>query len=145
MSNVHFSSATNEWHTPQPLFDQLNAEFGFETDLAATAENAKCANFFTLEDDALAQEWRGVCWLNPPYGRAIRHFIKKAWEASQAGATVVCLVPARTDTSYWHDYVLGGGAEVRYIRGRVKFVRADGFSAPAPFPSAIVIFRAENV
>ena len=145
MSSVHFSSETNEWHTPQYLFDDLNAEFGFQTDLAATKENAKCQKFFTVEDDSLKQEWQGVCFLNPPYGRAIRHFIQKAYEASQKGATVVCLVPARTDTSYWHDFVIGGGAEVRFIRGRIKFIRQDGFSAPAPFPSAIVIFRGHNV
>jgi phage N-6-adenine-methyltransferase len=146
MPNVFFSSQTNDWHTPNELFDSLNAEFGFETDLAATAENTKCKKFFTIEDNALEQVWRGVCFLNPPYGREIKHFVKKAWESSRGGATVVLLIPARTDTSYWHNYIFGKASEIRFLPGRVKFVRgSDGHSAPAPFPSAVVIFRGASV
>jgi phage N-6-adenine-methyltransferase len=135
--NVHFSSATDLWATPQDTFDQLNAEFGFEVDVCATADNAKCDIFFTKEIDGLAQDWgSATCWMNPPYGRAIKQWMRKAYEASLGGATVVCLVPARTDTAWWHDYAVRG--EIRFIRGRLKF----GDSAnSAPFPSAVVVFR----
>lgn len=133
---VHFSSATDLWATPQDFFDKLNDEFGFETDVCAVAENAKCKRFFTKEDDGLAQVWTSVCWMNPPYGREIGHWMAKAWRSAQAGATVVCLVPARTDTAWWHDYAAKG--EVRFIRGRLKF---GGHQNAAPFPSVIIIFN----
>lgn len=134
--SVHFSSATDLWATPQDTFNTLNAEFGFETDVCALPSNAKCARFFTPEIDGLTQDWGGVCWMNPPYGRAIGHWMRKAYESSQCGATVVCLVPARTDTAWWHDYAAKG--EVRFLRGRLKF---GGAKNSAPFPSAIVVFR----
>lgn len=134
--NVHFSSKTDLWETPQATFDKLHAEFGFEVDVCALPENAKCARYFTPEQDGLLQEWRGACWMNPPYGREIGHWMRKAYESSKRGATVVCLVPARTDTAWWHDYAIKG--EVRFIRGRLKF---GGHENSAPFPSAIVIFR----
>lgn len=133
---IHFSSETCLWATPQAFFDTLNAEFGFETDVCALAENAKCPRYFTPEMDGLAQEWRGVCWMNPPYGREIGAWMRKAFESSKAGATVVCLVPARTDTAWWHDYARQG--EVRFVRGRLKF---GGHANSAPFPSAVVVFR----
>jgi phage N-6-adenine-methyltransferase len=133
---VHFSSQTVEWATPQLLFDDLDAEFDFELDVCATPENAKCAKFFTKDDDGLAQRWEGVCWMNPPYGRQIGRWVRKAFESAQQGATVVCLVPARTDTQWWHRYCAHG--EVRLLEGRLKF--GDGRNS-APFPSAIVIFR----
>jgi phage N-6-adenine-methyltransferase len=134
--SVHFSSETDLWATPQAFFDRLHAEFGFQTDVCALASNAKCDRYFTPEDDGLAQDWTGVCWMNPPYGRAIGLWMRKALEASRAGATVVCLVPARTDTRWWHDCAIHG--EVRFIKGRLKFGDAK---ANAPFPSAVVIFR----
>jgi len=134
--NAHFSSATDLWATPQDLFDRLHAQYGFEIDVCATPENAKCPKFFTKADDGLAQQWSGVCWMNPPYGRQIGAWMAKAYRASQAGATVVCLVPARTDTAWWHDYAAKG--EVEFLRGRLKF---GGHKKPAPFPSAIVVFR----
>ena len=119
------------------FFDGLNNEFKFETDVCALKENAKCSNYFTPEMDGLAQSWTGVCWMNPPYGREISKWVKKAFEsANQGAATVVCLVPARTDTKWWHDYAING--EVRFIKGRLKF---GGNKNNAPFPSAIVIFR----
>jgi len=138
MSNlaVHFSSKTDEWETPQWFFDKLNAEFHFELDVCATPENAKCARYFTPEQDGLKQEWRGVCWMNPPYGREIGKWVKKAYESALEGATVVCLVPARTDTAWWHDYCMQG--EIRFVRGRLKFGNA---SENAPFPSVVVVFR----
>lgn len=134
---VHYSSATDQWATPQAFFDKLNAEFGFELDVCADSCNAKCPRYFTRETDGLAQDWTGVCWMNPPYGREIGRWMRKAYESSvTGGATVVCLVPARTDTAWWHDYAAKG--EVRLIRGRLKFGNAK---ANAPFPSAVVVFR----
>ena len=131
-----FTSRTDEWETPQSLFDALNEEFNFETDVCAFPENAKCDHFFTPEMDGLSQDWTGVCWMNPPYGRKIGEWIKKAYESSVHGAVVVCLIPSRTDTKWWHDYCMKG--EVRFIKGRLKF---GGSKNSAPFPSAIVIFR----
>jgi phage N-6-adenine-methyltransferase len=136
-----FTSRTDEWETPQYLFDELNEQFGFETDVCALPGNTKCAKYFTPEQDGLSQEWSGVCWMNPPYGRQIKDWVKKAYESAQNNrATVVCLLPARTDTSWWHDYCMKG--EIRYIRGRLKFGKAKN---SAPFPSAIVVFRAASL
>lgn len=134
--NVHFSSATDVWATPQEFFDRLHAQFGFQTDVCALPENAKCPNFFTPEQDGLAQEWSGVCWMNPPYGRQIGKWVRKAYESALGGATVVCLVPARTDTAWWHDYAMKG--DIEFIRGRLKF---GGAKYNAPFPCAVVVFR----
>ena len=134
---VHFLSATDEWATPQWLFDALHREFAFTLDPCATRENAKCARFFTRDDDGLAQDWGdAVVFMNPPYGAMISRWMWKAHRASRHGATVVCLVPARTDTAWWHDYAMKG--EVRLLRGRLKFGNAKN---SAPFPSAVVIFR----
>jgi site-specific DNA-methyltransferase (adenine-specific) len=130
-------SGTDEWATPQFLFVALNAEFGFTLDACATQENAKCKKFYTKADDSLSQDWSGeTVFMNPPYGREIGAWIKKAYEASLKGAVVVCLIPARTDTSWWHSYAMRG--EIRLLRGRLKFGHSDN---SAPFPSAIVIFR----
>lgn len=138
MNPVHFSSATDNWATPQDLFDRINAVFRFTLDAAASAENAKCARYFTREQDGLVQDWgREVVWLNSPYGREIGKWIGKARAAAEQGATVVCLVPARTDTAWWHDHVIPAG-EVTFLRGRLRFGNA---TAGAPFPSAIVVFR----
>lgn len=147
---VHFSSATDLWSTPQEFFDRLSDEFQFTTDVCALPENAKCRRYYTTpggmlyeslwygtaQHDGLAQQWSGVCWMNPPYGREIVRWMAKAYESAQAGATVVCLVPARTDTTWWHVYAMKG--DVRFIRGRLKFGEAENC---APFPSACVIFR----
>ena len=133
--SVHFSSATDLWATPQDFFDKQNVIYNFTLDVCATADNTKCARFFTETDDGLAQDWTGVCWMNPPYGRTIGHWMRKAYESYLAGATVVCLVPARTDTRWWHDYAMKG--RIEFIRGRLKFGNATN---SAPFPSALVIF-----
>jgi phage N-6-adenine-methyltransferase len=134
-ASVHFSSATAEWSTPQDLFDELDREFGFDLDVCASAANAKCGRYFTQADDGLAQAWRGICWMNPPYGAGIGAWVRKAHESSLLGATVVCLVPARTDTRWWQDCCTLG--EIRFLRGRLRFNDAG----TAPFPSAIVVFR----
>ena len=129
-----FSSLSCEWATPQWLFDELNAEFGFTIDVCAGAENAKVAQYY--DHDALSREWSGVVWCNPPYGRKIGDWVRKGYESAEAGATVVMLLPSRTDTKWWHGYVMLG--EMRFIKGRLKFGDAK---AGAPFPSAIVVFR----
>jgi site-specific DNA-methyltransferase (adenine-specific) len=136
MNNVHFSSKSNEWATPQDFFDKLNEEFQFTLDPCATHQNHKCAKYFTEEDDGLTQSWDNeIVFCNPPYGRQIKHWVKKASEA--VGGVVVLLIPARTDTSYFHDYIYGK-SEIRFIRGRLKF---GGHQNPAPFPSMVVIFK----
>lgn len=160
--DVHFSSQRQDWETPWPFYERLNAEFNFELDVCATAENYKCANYFSPEQNGLIQNWQGICWMNPPYGKpenpckpncqkkrckergyhivkyvpGICDWVKKAYEESQKGATVVCLLPARTDTEWWHRYCMKG--EIRFIEGRLKF---GGSTDAAPFPSVIVIFR----
>ena len=129
------TSNTDLWETPQDFFDRLDEEFNFDLDVCANVENAKCEKYFTEEMDGLQQEWKGVCWMNPPYGRQIGKWMKKAYESSLNGATVVCLVPARTDTRWWHDYCMKG--EIRFVKGRLKF--GDSVNS-APFPSAVIIF-----
>ena len=133
--SVHFSSKTDMWATPVWFFEYYNNIFRFDLDVCASAENAKCEIFYTEEDDGLSQEWGGNCWMNPPYGREIIHWMRKAYESSLSGATVVCLVPARTDTKWWHEYAMKG--DIEFIRGRLKFGDAKN---SAPFPSAVVIF-----
>lgn len=134
-----FSTKTDLWATPQDFFDKYNAQYSFQTDVCAIQDNAKCPTFFSPEQDGLKQEWTGSCWMNPPYGREIKHWIKKAAEAANDnGATVVCLIPARTDTTWWHDYVAKYAAKIEFIRGRLKF---GGHQNPAPFPSAVVVFQ----
>jgi len=133
--SVHFSSASDDWATPQDLFDELNAIHKFTLDVCASPENAKCNAYFTKAANALEQEWYGVCWMNPPYGREIGLWMKKAYETSFNNSKVVCLVPARTDTAWWHDYAMKG--KVTFLRGRLKF---GNHKNSAPFPSAIVVF-----
>jgi len=133
--DVHFSSQNDDWETPADFFAELDAIFHFDLDACATPHNAKCPRFFTKEEDALKQPWSGTVWMNPPYGREIAAFMRKAYEESVRGATVVCLVPSRTDTEWWHTYAKFG--KVIHLRGRLKF---GGAKSCAPFPSAIVIF-----
>lgn len=134
-----FSSATDDWATPLTTFRQLEALHGpFDLDVCASPENAKCARFYTIEQDGLAQDWVADgprCWMNPPYGETIGLWMAKALEESRRGASVCCLVPARTDTAWWHDYAMRG--DITFIRGRLKFGNAV---SGAPFPSAVVVF-----
>lgn len=129
-----FSSKTDMWETPQDFFNKLNKEFNFDVDVCATKENAKCKKFYTLEENGLQQTWTGTCWMNPPYGREISKWVKKA---SESKATVVCLLPARTDTRWFHEYIYNK-AEIRFIKGRLRFGNSNN---SAPFPSMVVIFR----
>lgn len=129
-----FTSTTDLWETPQSFFDQLNNEFGFDLDVCALPENAKCDRYYTSDDDGLKQKWSGVCWCNPPYGRQIGKWVEKAYKAD---CTVVMLLPARTDTAWFHDYIYGK-AEICFVRGRLKF---GGAKWNAPFPCMVVVYR----
>ena len=135
-----FSSKSDEWATPQWLFDKLNNEFHFTLDPCATAENAKCQKYYTMSDNGLTQDWGNeTVFCNPPYGRSAINWIKKCYHHSikRGGGTAVMLIPARTDTKAFHEYIYGK-AEVRFIKGRLKFGNAK---YNAPFPSMIVIYR----
>ena len=144
MNEVHFMSKTNEWATPDVLFAQIAETWGpFTLDPCATEENAKCKRFYTMQDDGLSQSWQGESvFMNPPYGRQISKWIEKAYHEvhKNNGITTraVCLIPARTDTSYWHDYVMRSD-EICLIRGRVCFEGGGG--GRAPFPSCVVVFE----
>lgn len=120
MNHVHFSSGTCLWATPTEFFERYNQFYRFTLDVCALPENAKCQEFFSPEVDGLLQPWAPhTCWMNPPYGRQIGRWVRKAYEEAERGATVVCLLPARTDTAWWHDYCARG--EVEFIRGRLRF------------------------
>jgi site-specific DNA-methyltransferase (adenine-specific) len=168
-----FTSDTDEWSTPQELFDELDKEFGFKVDVCATHENSKCEVFFSKSTDGLKAQWHDwlICWMNPPYGNpeepckpnckkkkcvkrgyhiteyipGVKDWVKKAYMESCEGATVVCLLPARTDTKWFHRFIWDKysqkpqpHAEVRFLEGRLHFGGAEN---PAPFPSIIVVFR----
>ena len=139
MNRVLCSSKETVWSTPQDFFNKLNEEFDFTIDVCALPENAKCKRYFTPEDDALKQKWTGTCFCNPPYGREIGQWVEKASKSADEGATVVMLLPARTDTKWFHNYVYGK-AEIRFVAGRLKF---GGSKNNATFPSMVVIFRSE--
>ena len=134
-----FSSKTDLWSTPRDFFDKLNDEFHFTLDPCSTHENAKCYKHFTEEENGLLQDWGNeVVFCNPPYGRQIKDWVKKSYEESQKdNTTVVMLIPARTDTIYFHEYIYHK-AEIRFIKGRLKFGNAKN---SAPFPSMVVIFE----
>lgn len=132
------SSTTGEWETPQDFFDALDAEFHFDLDPCATRENAKCNSFFTKSEDGLAQSWRGLrVFMNPPYGREIASWVSKAHIEMSYGALVVGLLPARTDTAWFHEHIYKVAREVRFVRGRLKF---SGAKWNAPFPCMVVIW-----
>jgi site-specific DNA-methyltransferase (adenine-specific) len=137
---VGFSSKDDTWGTPQSFYHKLDMEFSFTLDPCASDSNAKCTKYYTEADDGLAQDWGGeTVFMNPPYGRDIKKWIKKAREESEKpNTTVVCLIPSRTDTRYWHDHVMQA-KEIRFVKGRLKFGDAEN---AAPFPSAVVVFYA---
>lgn len=136
------SSNTDLWETPQEFFNKLDAEFGFDLDVCALPENAKCRRFYTPDDDGLLMDWDGVCWMNPPYGREIGLWVRKAYVCGGSGCcTVVCLLPSRTDTKWFQDYCLKS-TDIRFVRGRLKF---GGAKNSAPFPSVVVVFSRETI
>ena len=135
--SVHYSSHSHEWSTPDDFYRELDREFHSTLDPCATKENAKCRRFFTKYKNGLIQDWSDhVVFMNPPYGHQIKYWMRKAYQESLRKATVVCLVPARTDTKWWHEYAMRG--EVRFVKGRLKFGNSKNNS---PFPSAVVVFR----
>ena len=136
---VMFSSATDNWATPQNFFDKLNAEFHFDLDVCADESNHKCDTYHTKEQDGLTMPWKGIVWCNPPYGRESGSWVRKALFASVGGATVVMLIPARTDTKWFHDYIYKrDNVEVRFVKGRLKVGNSKN---SAPFPSMVVVFK----
>lgn len=133
-----FSSKSSEWSTPQDFFDELDTEFNFVLDPCSTDENAKCMFHYTIADDGLSLPWKfGSVFMNPPYGREIKHWVKKAYDEAGGGTVVVGLLPARTDTKWFHEYIYGK-AEIRFVKGRLKF---GGHTNAAPFPSMVVVWR----
>lgn len=148
MNAALLSSNNLSWCTPPELFAELDREFHFDLDPAATDKSAKCAKYYTPADDGLSKDWGGYrVFCNPPYGRHIQDWVRKGYEESQKPDTlVVMLKPARTDTSYFHDYIFGGkAAEVRFLRGRIKFTDEDGNAKDsAPFPSAVIVWRSPD-
>jgi site-specific DNA-methyltransferase (adenine-specific) len=139
MDKALFLSGNTDWETPPELFKRFDEKYHFNIDVCATALNTKCRRYFTPEQDGLTQPWLGTCWMNPPYGRGIEPWIKKAYESAEAGATVVAILPARTDTAWFHQYIYGK-AEIEFLKGRVRFIMG-GKTGPAPFPSMIVVWK----
>lgn len=137
-NDVMFSSKDMTYETPQWLFDKLNSIFRFTLDVCAVPETAKCDTYYTPEIDALKQNWEGICWMNPPYGRSVSKWIKKAYDESvKNSSTIVCLIPARVDTRYQHEIVFKYAKTICFIKGRLKFGHSTN---SAPFPSQIIIF-----
>jgi len=135
---VHFSSKSNEWNTPDDLYNILYKEFNFTLDPCTNGENNKCEKFYTEKENGLIHDWsKDIVFMNPPYGRQIRQWVEKAYNESLKGSKVVCLIPSRTDTKYWHDFIFNKASEVRFIKGRLKF--GDSKNS-APFPSAIIVY-----
>lgn len=151
MDKVHYSTGKDDWGTPQDLFDVLDKEFGFTLDPCADEINHKCDKYYTVEQDGLIQDWSGeTVFCNPPYSRKTKKnagqiaWVKKCYEESERGGVVVMLIPARTDTIMFHDYILGK-AEIRFIKGRVNFeINGEKSKDPAPFPSMIVVYRGKQ-
>lgn len=136
INKVMYSSEKDDWETPQELFDYYNFQYDFTLDVAASDQNHKCKDYFTKEDDGLSKEWYGMVWCNPPYGREIGKWVKKC--AEYKGLSVM-LIPARTDTKWFHEYILNNPrVEISFIRGRLHFNNSKN---AAPFPSMIVVFK----
>lgn len=135
-TELMFSSKSDLWETPQDLFNELDKEFHFTLDACALPCNAKCLRYYTPEQDGLSQPWEGIVWCNPPYGRGVGAWVQKAARSALAGATVVMLLPARTDTRWFHRWIYRR-AEIRFLPGRLKF---GGAKNSAPFPSMVCIW-----
>ena len=135
------SSKTDLWETPNDLFKKMDNEFKFDIDVCALPENAKVKRFYTPAEDGLTKTWEGTCWMNPPYGRKIGKWVEKAFNSANGGCTVVCLLPSRTDTKWFHDFCMKS-SDIRFIRGRLHF---GGSKNSAPFPSVIVVFSEETI
>ena len=136
-----FSSKSDEWGTPPDFYEKLNRKFKFTLDPCSTPSSAKCKKYYTQEEDGLSRSWKNeIVFVNPPYG-SIRKWVKKAYEESRDnGASVVMLIPSRTDTKYWHEYIMEGASTIYFIKGRLKFTNGSDQANAAPFPSAVVVF-----
>ena len=134
------------WETPKEIFDPINEELNFTLDVCAIAENTKCKKFFTPQMNGLKQEWGNeICWCNPPYGNTVSKWCKKALEEARKGATTALLIPCKTNTNWWHDFVIPF-AEIRFLRGRVRFIQNGiQFTNAFPFPLAIIIYKADKL
>lgn len=144
MDKVLFSSKSVEWGTPQNLFDKLDRKFHFTIDVCANEFNHKCDKYYDVNQNGLSKKWRGNVWCNPPYGREIKYWVKKAYSSSRSGkALVVMLIPARTDTEWFHKYIYKkDGVKILFLKGRIKFTDNSGnILNSAPFPSMIVVFN----
>ena len=134
-----FSCKSDLWTTPKSLFAELNWKYKFTLDPCATDENALCDKYYTIKDNGLEQDWKGeIVFMNPPYNKTLCKWVEKAYKESLKGATVVCLIPARTDTRYWHNFIFPYANDIKFLKGRLKFGNGKN---PAPFPSAIVEFK----
>ena len=145
-TKLMFSSNSNEWETPQLFFDKLNDKFKFTLDPCATKKNTKCKKFYTVEDDGLTKSWEGeTVFVNPPYNRKyLKQWVKKSYlESRKPNTTVVLLCPSRTDTQYFHDYMMKA-SEIHFIKGRLKFENKNKDSNSAPFPSIVAVFKTKT-
>lgn len=132
-----FTSIRPDWETPRWLFQHFDERFHFTLDVCASAANAKCARYFTVQEDGMARPWAGErCWCNPPYGKEIGDWMWKAAAEADSALVITCLIPARTDTAWWHRHV-ARKAKVIFLRGRVRF---EGAKGSAPFPSALAVY-----
>ena len=137
MYKLLFSYDNVGWETPSDLFEKINSVFNFDTDIYANFDTTKCEKYFAQSDDALLEDWVGTCWMNLPYGREVSKWVSKAYyESKKHSSTIVCLLPARVDTNWWHNFC--ADAEYIFIKGRLKFTDSPN---SAPSPSAIVVFR----
>ena len=135
-----------EWGTPPEIFRWLDKEFGFTLDVCASADNAKCERFYTKQDDALTQDWIGICWCNPPDTvTEVERWVRKAYDSSLSGATVVCLVPAQTDRDWFHDWALRK-AEIRFLLHRLWFEGGrGGHGTRGHYPYVVLVYRPTTV
>ena len=139
-----FKSKSVEYSTPIEIVEPLVKEFNLKLDVCASKENHKCERYYNKEEDSLNREWsmKGNCWMNPPWSRELKKWVIKAYEESQKGSTIVCLLPVRTNTLWWHKYIIDTGAEVRFLKGEIKF---NGMERGLWMPCAIVIFRPSEI
>ena len=143
MEEVLFSSKSNEWENPQEFYDELNREFNFTLDPCCQEHNHKCDKYYTVQQDGLSKSWAGeTVFCNPPYGRSIGKWVEKCYEEHLKGTVVVMLIPSRTDTTWFHKYILGK-AEIRFVKGRMRFINRERPETRglAPFPSMVVVYR----
>lgn len=141
-TEIMFSSKKQDWTTPKDFFNKLNSEFKFTLDPCCYKETALCEKFFTEKENGLIQDWsKDIVFCNPPYGRETHKWVKKSYEESLKGATVVMLIPARPDVSYFHEIIMPYASEIRFVKGRLKFGNSKN---AAPFPSVVVVFGGEK-